>query len=116
MRMPRIRQTCKRVALQAIGTTLENEKLGREFFEMCFNLWPDIAKFTVSRASSQRKIQLGSNGFPSTCLVRESGPRIQCARILMDVGDDHIGIGFEGIERPVAKVDVDVDSLTGLPA
>ena len=63
-----MRITSARIALEAVGATLENNEFRLGVFEICLDAFPGGVKITVARAGLQRNIELGAFGLAFTGL------------------------------------------------
>ena len=80
----------------------------RVTLEMGFDARPGCHKFTVPGARRQFDIELGADRLAATGFVGAAAAGKQAATVLVNVGDDHAGIGFKAVEHAVAVVGVDV--------
>ena len=55
------------------------------------------------------RLSLVPRAAPAAGLVRGAGARIEVAAVLVDVGEDYVRIGLEGVEHAVTVVRIDVD-------
>jgi len=64
----------------------------------------------IARTCRQRHVQLGARRRAPANLGDMAGARIKRLAALVQVGNDHVGIVFEGVVHaiPVMRIDIDV--------
>src|SRR5581483_2208007 len=76
---------------------------------MCKYLRPRSEEFAITGAGRKIHVQLRSFRWALAGFVRTTSSRLERAIVLVDVGEDQIGIIFERIEDAVAVMHVDID-------
>jgi len=75
-----------RVALDAVGAALQQDKLGFVFTQVVFHQRPYFLEHGVVGIGWNRNIQLGAFGVSTTGFINKAGAGIQRAAILVNVG------------------------------
>ena len=69
----------------------------------------DVEEARIVRTRRQWQVELGSLRGSATRFLLTAGAGIQVAAILVQVGEDHRRVAFEGVEDAVAVMRIDVD-------
>src|SRR5579864_6029774 len=78
-----------RVALETVGSALQDDELGVEALQMRHHPRPGCGKHFIVRAWRQRHVELHADGCPATGLPARTGPRVEVAPVLVQVGEHH---------------------------
>jgi energy-dependent translational throttle protein EttA len=97
-----------RIAFETVGAALQEQELRLESRQVLDHLRPNFGKRAVACARRQRQIKLGAHRRSAPAFVRSAGARIQIASVLVNVGNDHGGVIFEGVVHPIAVVGIDI--------
>ncbi len=78
-------------------------------FEVGDHLRPFGPKHFVIRARRHRQVELGATRGALAGLLATARSRVEVAAVLVDVGENDVGIVFERVKHPVAVMGIDVD-------
>ena len=98
-----------RVALEAVGPTLEKNEFGLRLIEVCLDAPPGRAELGVVRARGDRDIQLGATRPARAGFLGGAGPRIEKTPVLVHVREDQVRVIFETVEHAITVMCVNID-------
>ena len=98
-----------RVTLDTVGAALQQDELRLVFTQVSLDQRPDLLKYGVIGKWRHRDIQFGTLGGTLAGFVYESRARVERAAILVDIGEDQVGIVLEAVKHAVAVMRIDID-------
>ena len=98
-----------RVALEAVGSALEDHELRPVALQMRFDCSPGLEKFAIAGTRRQWQVELRSNGCASTRLLAGPGARVQVAPVLVQIREYQRRIILKRVIDAVAMMRIDVD-------
>ena len=109
MDLRRIGEMSERVAVQAIRPALEHHELRLVLAQMRDDTRPGFEELAVACAGRERDVELGALGSALAGLAGITGPGVQIASVLVDIGEDQVGVVLVRVKDAVAVVHIDVD-------
>ena len=98
-----------RIAGHAVRAALKQDEFARARPQVGLDLLPSLHELGIPGARRKRQIQLGAGGQTLAGLLGRAGAGIQVPPVLVNIGEQQIGIVIERVEHPVPMMGVDID-------
>ena len=108
MRCGRKMQVGQRVTAEAVGATLQEQKLRRKACDMRQHCGPYLKKLRVPGTGRQRHIELGTRTRAAANFTLGTCARVERIATLMQIGNDDLRVILECIEYAVPVVGIDI--------
>src|SRR5687767_585590 len=102
MRIGREAHVRDRIAFHAIRAGLEQYELGLELAKVREHARPYGCEHRIVRARWHWDVELGAGGGPEPRFRRTARSRVQMASVLVDVGENEVGVALETVVHAVA--------------